>query len=339
MKRSIAFVSLFLMFAFYGNGQDLVNIANKFIGSLEAKQKEIALFPFDIEERYTFYFVPRNDRKGIEMNEMNAQQKKAALDLLKSCLSLQGFDKASQIMEMEVLLKAIEKRKEGDHYRDPGKYFISIFGIPGEKNIWGWRFEGHHLSFHFSTKNNQLVAGTPGFMGSNPGIVLEGPEKGKQILKEETDLGFAMLNTLSKDALQKALIDNIAPNDILTVNHRKAMLENSVGIPFAEMTKSQQQQLLQLINLYIHRYTKLFADDMLKEIQKAGLENLRFAWAGSMIPGIGKAYYYRIQGPTIIIELDNSQNNANHVHTVVRDLLHDFGGDMLLEHYRKTSHQ
>jgi hypothetical protein len=338
MNRLILSALLLFLFGVAGYSQDLVAAANAFIGTLEPKQKEKALFPFDTEERYTFYFVPRDDRKGIDMNALNSQQKKAAFDLLKTCLSVQGVTKVSQIMEMETLLKAIEKRKEEDHYRDTGKYFISLFGIPGEKNIWGWRFEGHHLSFHFSAKDNKLLAGTPGFLGSNPGIVLDGPQKGKQILKDETEMGFAMLNTLSKDALQKALIDSIAPNEILTVNYRKAMLEHPAGILYAEMTKSQQQQLLQLINLYIHRYTKLFADDMLKEIQEAGLDKLRFAWAGSTQPILGKAYYYRVQGPTIIIELDNSQNNANHIHTVVRDLKHDFGGDLLLEHYRSSVH-
>lgn len=339
MKRLIVFAYFFFILVFISNSQDLVSAANSFIGTLQPNQKEKALFPFDIEERYTFYFVPRDDRKGLEMNEMNSQQKKAAIDLLKTCLSNEGINKVSQIMEMEKVLKVIEKRKEEDHHRDPEKYFFSIFGIPGEKNIWGWRFEGHHLSFHFSAKDNQLVAGTPGFMGSNPGIVLEGPKKGTQILKDEAEMGFTMLNTLPKDALQKALIDSIAPNEIFTLNYRKAMLDKPIGILFNEMTKPQQQQLLRLINIYTHRYTKLFADDMLKEIQKAGLDKLRFAWAGSLEPIVGKGYYYRIQGPTIIIEFDNTQNNANHVHTVVRDLLHDFGGDMLLDHYRKISHQ
>ncbi|GAC1570484.1 MAG: hypothetical protein NVS3B8_17760 [Chitinophagaceae bacterium] len=112
------------------------------------------------------------------------------------------------------------------------------------------------------------------------------------------------------------------------------MLEHPSGIRYLEMTGIQQQQFLQLINVYVHRYTKLFADDMLKEIHRAGLNSLWFTWAGATKNAIGKGHYYRIQGPTIIIEYDNTQNNANHIHTVVRDLQHDFGGDLLLEHYR-----
>jgi hypothetical protein len=145
------------------------------------------------------------------------------------------------------------------------------------------------------------------------------------------------LHALSNTQLPKAVIDTTAPNEIITFVSRVAMIELPAGIRYTELNTSQQQQLLQLIGVYVHRYTKLFADAMLKEIQDAGLENLRFAWAGAQDPQIGKPHYYRIQGPTIIIEYDNSQNYANHVHSVVRDLNHDFGGDVLLEHY-KASH-
>ena len=336
MNKLIFFICLNCIFPVGSKAQELVSTANKFIGTLDSSQKVRAVYPFDIDERYTFYFVPRDDRKGISMNELNAMQKQAAFDLIKSCLSEQAVQKITQIMELEKVLKAIEKRKEEDHYRDPGKYFLSIFGIPGDKNIWGWRLEGHHVSFHFSANEKKLVAGTPGFLGSNPAIVLDGPQKGKQVLKDETDMGFALFKTLSKDALQKTIIDTIAPHEIITVNNRKAMLDHPSGIQYSEMTSAQQQQFLQLIHLYVHRFTKLFADDMLKEIQQAGLDKLWFAWAGYTEPVMGKACYYRIQGPTIIIEYDNSQNNANHIHTVVRDLKHDFGGDRLLEHYRSA---
>ncbi len=336
MKRIALISCLGLLFCSGIKSQELVAAANKFIGTLDANQKVQAVYPFDVEERYTFYFVPRDDRKGISMNELNAMQKKAALDLIKTCLSEQSIQKVTQIMELEPFLKAIEKRKEDDHFRDPGKYFLTVFGIPGDKNIWGWRLEGHHVSFHFSASDKRLVAGTPGFLGSNPAIVLEGPQKGKQVLKDETDMGFALLNTLSKGSLQKAIIDTAAPKDVITFNNRKAMIEHPTGILYSEMSSAEQQKLLELINLYVHRYTKLFADDMLKEIQQAGLDNLRFAWAGYTEPVLGKACYYRIQGPTVLIEYDNSQNNANHIHTVIRDLKHDFGGDVLLEHYKSA---
>ena len=336
MKKILSFVFVCLFFVPVIKAQELVATANHFIELLNDEQKVKALFPFDAEERYTFFFVPRNDRKGITFNELNAEQKTAAFSFIQSCLSAQTVKKVQQILQMETVLKEIEKRKENDNYRDTGKYYISIFGVPGAKNIWGWRLEGHHTSFHFSAANNKLVSGTPSFLGSNPAIVQNGPKKGLQILKEESDQGFAFLHSLTELQIQKATINSIAPDSIITSNHRVAMLANPQGIMYSELNAAQKQQLLQLINVYVHRYTKLFAEDLLKEIQQAGLNNLHFSWAGNTTEAFGKAYYYSIQGPTVIIEFDNSQNNANHIHTILRDLKHDFGGDDLLEHYHAS---
>ena len=178
------------------------------------------------------------------------------------------------------------------------------------------------------------MSGTPSFLGSNPGIVLAGPEKGKQVLKDETELGFALLHSLDASQLKKAMISADAPGEIFTSNSRKALISDPQGILYNELTAVQQKNFLQLLSVYIHRYTRFFAMGMMQEIETAGLNKLRFAWAGAQQPGPGNPHYYRIQGPSIIIEYDNTQNNANHVHTVIRDLNNDFGGDELMEHYK-----
>ena len=319
------------------NTQEIVAAANQFIHTLTKDQKAETLFPFDGEERYNFHFVPLT-RKGISFNEMTDEQKKLAIAFMHTCLSKEAFGKTQDIMQLENVLKELENRPADDHYRDPGNYHVTIFGIPSPSTTWGWRFEGHHISFNFSVDKNKLAAGTPGFLGSNPGEVLTGPQKGKQVLKDETELGFLVLKSLSADQLKKAVITTVAPKDILTFDKRKALIDDPAGIRYDELLPEQQQKLLSLIGLYVHRFTKLFAEDRLKEIQKAGLENLRFAWAGNTNREAGKGTYYRVQGPTLIIEYDNTQNNANHVHSVIRDLQHDFGGDELLEHYR-NAHQ
>jgi hypothetical protein len=336
MKRSFLFIVLLFLFTATIHAQDLVAKANAFIGLLDNTQRAKALYPFDTAERYRFMYVPLDDRKGISVNELNTTQRAALMDLLRTCLSEETVKKVHDIMQLDIILKELEHRKPEDHYRDPGKYFVTIFGIPSSKTIWGWRFDGHHVAFHFSADKKQLVAGTPGFLGSNPAIVLSGSQKGEEVLKAETDGGFALLHALSSEELKKAITDTAAPGEIITGADRKAMIDRPSGIRYSEMSPRSQQLFLQLINLYIHRYTKLFAEDMLKEIQTAGLEKLWFTWAGYTEHVLGKPYYYRIQGPTIIIEYDNTQNNANHVHTVVRDLKSDFGGDLLLEHYRQS---
>ena len=333
MKKALL-LSMLLFVRFNGFGQEPVLTANRFISLLSEAQKTESVFPFDMEERYNFHFVPK-ERRGITFNEMNSAQQETAYNLLKSCLGDDTYQKTKDIMQLEIVLKELEKRKPEDKWRDPGNYHFTIFGTPSLKTIWGWRFEGHHISFNFSFDKKTLVAGTPGFLGSNPAIVLSGPMAGKQVLKEESDRGFALLYSLSSSQIKKAIIDTVAFPDIQTLNKRNAMLGKPVGIRYSELSKEQQSLLLQLINTYLHRYKHHLAEKMMADVRKGGLENIWFAWAGYTKPVIGKGAYYRIQGPTIVIEYDNTQNNANHVHSVVRDLKHDFGGDLLLEHYKK----
>lgn len=334
MKRIVFSATCYLFFAFNCQSQQMVAAAKEFINTLDSAQKAIALYPFDADERYNFHYFPIENRKGISFNELSVLQKQSAKNLIKTCLSQTAVKKADEIMGLENVLKEVENRNASDHYRDSGKYNLTIFGLPANNTTWGWRFEGHHICFNFLAKDKKLVSGTPGFFGANPAIVRSGSHKGQQVLKEETAMGFALLHSLTKEQLKKAIIDTIAPGEIITFVSRKAMIEHPAGILFLEMKPKQQEQFLQLINVYVHRYTKLFADDMLKEIQQAGLNNLRFAWAGFNQPDAAKAYYYRIQSPAIIIEYDNSQNNANHIHSVLRDLKNDFGEDILSNHYK-----
>ena len=338
MKKIFLTLLHFSIIVFTIQAQDIVKKANNFIGLLTEEQKTGTLFPFDNEERYNFHFVPFV-RKGITFNEMSAQQTEAGLALLRSCLSEDGYKKATDIVAMEAVLKEIENRKPEDKYRDPGNYHFSIFGIPSNKTIWGWRFEGHHISFNFSFDKKLIVSGTPGFMGSNPAVVQFGQQKGKNILKDETDEGFQVLNSLDQKQLSKAIIDTAAYKDILTFDKRSAVINSKLGLKYTDMNQSQQVLLLNLIKVYVNRYTHLFAESMLQDIQAAGLDNILFAWAGKTENQVGKPTYYRVQGPTFIIEYDNTQNNANHIHSVIRDLKNDFGGDVLLNHYKQDHKQ
>jgi hypothetical protein len=334
MKKAIFLLLTSFFFQLTVYGQESVLYANRFISTLSDAQKAETIFPFDVEERYNFHFVPMK-RRGITFNEMNIEQNSLALELLKSCLGEDSFKKTKEIMQLEVVLKELEKRKPEDNYRDPGNYHFTIFGNPSSNSIWGWRFEGHHISFNFSFNKKTLVSGTPGFMGSNPAIVLNGPMAGKQVLKDESDKGFSLIQSLNETQLKKAIIDTVAFKDILTFDKRKALLGKPEGLKYSELSKVQQSLMLQLIRVYLHRYRHDFAEKMMKDIQKEGLDNIWFAWAGYTKPEIGKGSYYRVQGPTLVIEYDNTQNNANHVHSVVRDLKNDFGGDLLLDHYQK----
>lgn len=338
MKRSITIVCLLFAFNIQCRAQenDLFKAGDHFVRLLDNKQREQAVYPYDSAERYTWGYVPKTDRKGISLNEMNEQQKAAAIQLMKITLSENAYKKAIAIMSLEKVLKVLENRPEADHYRDGGKYYFTVFGEPSATGIWGWRLDGHHLSFSFSSASNKLVSGTPGFLGANPAVVLSGPEKGLEILKEETVVALEFLHSLTALQLSQTIVDSIAPADILTTASRKAVIENPRGLAYTQMTQKQQAMFMQLLSIYIHRYTHFFAANMMNDIENAGLGKLLFCWAGSSINGVGHPKYYRIQGPTILIEYDNTQNNGNHVHSVVRDLKNDFGGDELMEHYKRS---
>ena len=304
--------------------------AQQFIRSLDSSLRKQACLSWEDNERFNWHFVPR-ERKGLPLKAMSPQQREKAYRLLQTCMSGNGYRKASAIVANEEILRVLEGRDTNDGYRDAGKYYFTVFGDPAPGKPWGWRMEGHHLSLNFSAVDKSLVAGTPAFMGANPAIVPDGPAKGRQVLKEESALGFDLLHSLDKAQLQQALIQEKAPADIITGNKRKAWLLEPPGLSYSQLTKDQQQQLKRLVAVYVDRYTKLMADILWKEIAEAGWENLHFAWAGAQQWGEG--HYYRVQGPTFIIEYDNTQNNANHVHTTFRDLKNDISG----REYAETS--
>ena len=320
------------------NHKAILQATNTFLRSLTEEQRQKAMFTFADEERYNWNFVPL-ERKGLRLKDMTTEQRKLAMALLQLPLSRQGYEKAKAIMELEVVLKALENLPPENERRDPDKYYFSFFGTPSAKDPWGWRIEGHHLSLNFSAATGLIVAQTPAFWGSNPAIVPFGPQKGKQILKKEADLGFALLNSFSAEQLKKVIIANVAPNEIVTSNSRKALLKNPEGILFKDMNSAQQKLFNQLLQLYLDNYQENLAQNLRIKVVKAGMEKMYFAWAGSKEPGLGNAHYYRIHSPVILIEYDNSQNNANHVHTVIRDLTNDFGEDALNAHYQKHQHK
>jgi len=317
--------------------REMLRAAQAFLGTLPEEQRRQATYPFADEERFNWHFVPR-DRKGLPLRDMNEGQRKAAMSLLRTALSEQGMGKAKEIMELEVILKALEGLPPGNDRRHPEKYYFTVFGTPAVAEVWGWRVEGHHLSLNFTTATGKVVAQTPAFMGANPAIVPTGPQQGKRILRQEADLGFALLDSFTPEQLQKTVITETAPNEIVTGNSRKAMLQAPEGIHYAEMTPGQQKMLRQLLEVYLGNYRPELAADLRRKVEQAGMGQLHFAWAGHRTPETGKAYYYRIHSPVLLIEYDNSQTNANHVHTVVRDLTNDFGEDALREHYLKHKH-
>ncbi len=310
---------------------ELVTAGQKFLASLRQEQRAQATIPFADQERLNWHYIPR-ERKGVPFKILTPAQRTTADLLLESGLSEEGLRKARAIRQLEDVLRD----EGGGSMRDPELYYVSIFGTPADKSEWGWRMEGHHLSLNFTLRNNHVVSTTPFFFGANPATVREGPQKGKRVLAAEEEMGRALLKTFTGASRQKVLINVSAPGDIVTGASRKAQVGAPVGVPLREMTQEQKKRLTDLIEIYAHRLRKELADEELSKVRTAGLENVYFAWAGGSEPG--QPHYYRIQGPTFVIEYDNTQDNANHIHTVWRDFDHDFGLDPLRAHYLTSPH-
>jgi hypothetical protein len=313
---------------------EMAQATSAFWKSLSPEQQAKARFEFADAERQNWHFIPR-ERKGLPLKEMNPDQRKLALALLATGVSKSGYEKATTIMTLESILAEMEgpNRK---FPRDPELYFFSVFGTPDPKGTWGWRMEGHHVSLNYTIVAGALVAGTPCFLGTNPAWVKEGPRKGLRVLGNDEELGRTLVKSLSDEQKALAILSKEAPGDILLEPGRVAKSGakplDPPGLSYAKLGPDQQHQLWKLVEEYARRLRGELAERDLARIEKAGREQVTFAWAGGL--ELGEGHYYRVQGPTFVLEYDNTQNKANHVHSIWHDPASNFGADMLKEHYR-----
>ena len=324
----------------------MADAATKFLAALTPEQRQKAAFAFESEERLKWHFIPTEmfPRHGLILGEMNDAQRKAAHGLLQSGLSQRGYMTATAIMDLETVLNAIESAQGRETagrggpamVRDPVRYFFSVFGTPSARGAWGWRVEGHHVSLNFTVVNGSFVAASPSFFGSNPAEVREGPKKGTRILATQEDSARALLMALDEGQRTQAVIDAAAPNDISTMNALDIKPLAPGGIGADKLNARQREMLMAVIDSYASAMAPDIASERLERIKKAGIEKVTFAWAGAAARG--ERHYYRVQGPTFLIEFDNTQNNANHIHSVWRDFQGDFGRDLLREHLKAVAH-
>jgi hypothetical protein len=307
--------------------------ARAFLATLDAAQKSKAMLPFNSEDRFHWFYTPVA-RKGIALKELAPNQRTAALALLRAGLSEKGYSKAETIRKLEDVLREIEKGS--DAVRDPELYFFTFFGEPAESGTWGWRYEGHHCSQNWTIVRGQFIASSPQFFGANPADVRDGPMKGTRVLSAEEDLGRSLVQSLTAEQRAVAVLNTTAPDNILTSNQRKAAIQADTGIAYARLSREQQGTLLALIEEYLNAQPRALARQRLDKLSRAGLAAVKFAWMGGLNKGEG--HYYRVQGSTFLIEYDNTQDNANHIHCVWRDFNGDWGEDLLAEHYMHSPH-
>jgi hypothetical protein len=304
--------------------------ANRFLAALNSDQRSRATFPFNADERMNWHFIPK-ERKGLSLREMTAYQKHLASALLAAGLSQTGYIKAVTIMSLEDVLRIIQN--DSGEIRNPEKYYFSVFGAPSDSGAWGYRIEGHHLSQNYTVVNGIAVDG-PSFFGSNPAEVRQGSRKGLRTLAGEDDLGFDLILSLDDRERKLAIVNPKAYADILTSAGRKAALQGQPsGLPASSMNARQFDALMALLEEYVRNAPDELAESRTSQINKAGRQ-IHFAWAGGIERG--DPHYYRVQTPAFLVELDNTQDDANHIHSVWRDLTGDFGGDLLQQHYHAS---
>jgi len=351
----------------------MTTAATRFLDALDAEQRKQATYPLESEEYLRWNFIPTEafPRNGVTLGAMNETQRKLAHDLLRSGLSVRGYETYTAIIALEDILRVVEGARagggrpggggaapggaapggaapagaapagaargggRGGFERDPNKYFFTVFGQPSATGNWGWRVEGHHISLHFLVAKGTVAASTPSFAGSNPAEVRDGAEKGKRVLASLEDPGRALVMALDDKQRAMAIINTTAPSEIVTNNTLDIKPLSPDGLKASAMTAAQRDLLTKVIDAYAGLMAPDVAAQRMAKIKSAGYENIAFAWAGPVERGA--LHYYRVQGPTFLIEFDNTQNQGNHVHSIWRDFNGDFGRDLLREHI-KTAH-
>jgi hypothetical protein len=304
-----------------------VDPLREFLSALSPSARQKALIRFTDEERFDWHYVPRS-RRGVPLGDLNRHQTSLLHSFLRANLGPAGYQKAAGVIELESILG----RLEGSWSRNPARYYFSLFGDPAARP-WSWRFEGHHLSLNVA-QTARGTSYTPMFIGANPARVPSGARAGWELLRDEEHRGRAFLQSLDAAQRAQAIISARAPSDIVTGTDRSFRLQSFEGLPGSAMTERQRQALLELVLVYVRNAPQPAADAEIGKIRRAGIEKLHFAWAGGAQPR--QPHYYRIHGPTVLIEYDNTY--GNHIHTVWRNPHGDFGDDVLARHYAEAPH-
>ena len=319
-------------------GSELTRVVTAWLATLDPGQRGRAMFAFEDPERFVWAYTP-GERAGLALRDMRPQQREAAMAVVDAAMSERGAREVRGIVALESVLGAIEREQGRRDWRrrDPELFWFAVFGDPSTADAWSWRIGGHHIAIQLTLIGDRVIASTPSFLGSNPAVVPSGPTAGSRVLTGEETLARKLLLGLSPEARAVAIVDQVAPPDIHSGNGARADLRSIPrGIRHHDVDPAGRDRLDGLIRYYVERAADDVASADWERIVESGLEATTFAWAGPTEPGHG--HYYAVRGERFLIEYDNTQNGANHIHAVWRDLENDWGEDVLGAHYR-TAHR
>lgn len=297
--------------------------AKGFLTAISPEQQAKASFKFDDPERLNWHFIPR-ERKGLPLKALEGAALKAAHAFIRSGLSEAGYSQTLNVMSLEELLYLLEagEREVRRERRDPGKYYLSVFGSPADSGQWGWRLEGHHISLNFTIKDGQVVSSTPEFFGANPGTIDAGKGRQIRVLGPEEDIARQILKQCSPEQQKLCWVSKEAPGEVPGPNALHPVVTDPVGLPYAQMSEDQKKLVQELLSEYLKNLPADIEQERRAAINAAGVDKLYFAWYG--LSELHEPHHYRVQGPTFVIEYNNTQNNANHVHSMWRNVAGDF---------------
>jgi hypothetical protein len=307
----------------------MARAARAWLAELDQRQRREAQLEWESRLREGWHYVPRG-RPGVALRAMSAKQTSAAWDLLGSLLSARGLAQVKGGLTLEGILGELTG---SPGFRDSTNYALVIFGDPAGNGPWAWRFEGHHLSINVLVAPGHGVAVTPVFFGANPANVPKGHgHDGFRLLGAEEDQAFSLIQSLEGAVRTQATIADRSLGDIVSGPGRELALERYEGIALARLNDAQRTGVMRILELYAGTMREEVAAATMAKVREAGVEALHFAWAGS--PARGRPHYFRVHGPTALVEYDNTQNGANHVHSVWIDPQSLFGRDLLKTHYQ-----
>ena len=304
-------------------GKGMTSAAVAYLAVLSDEQRVATSFKFDDEERLNWHFIPRV-RKGLGLWDLDGKSLTAAEGLVATGLTAAGYHKVLEVRSLEEVLYLFEGGEESARRlkRHPHKYYVSVFGDPSGDTEWGWRFEGHHLSLNYTIRNGEILSASPEFFGANPGLIDAGPGRSLRVLGRREDLARSILKAASDEQQSKIWIAKEAPHDIRGAGAPQAEIGDPVGVVSGDMNPEQQELMRELVGEYLSAMPASVVRRRVQEIQDAGVEEIYFAWWGGS--ELNEPHHYVIQGPTFVIEYNNTQNEANHVHSIWRNLKGDF---------------
>ena len=308
--------------------------AAAFVAALDEAGRRAALNAFDTEDRREWTYLP-GPRAGVAVEDLDDAARSGLDALLDASLSAAGAERTRQVMELDDVLRGLEwgRGKAGWERRSSGRYWVRVLGDPNGA-VWGWHLAGHHVGIHVSVVDDD-IASTPCFLGANPAVVPAGPHTGLQVLREEEALARDLLGSLEPDQRRVAVVSTTAPADIATRHDPVADLSLvPAGLAHDDLDPAQQGRLEALVRCYVDRARDDVAAERWRTLVDEGLGATTFAWAGATTPG--GPHYYAVRGESFLVEYDNTQDGANHAHTVWRDVRRDWGEDLLAKHHARS---